>query len=39
MNTISRSPNEINLNSWVAFMKPYIKKNQKNQMSRFKFAS
>ena len=35
--TISRRLNEINLNSWVASMKPYISK--KNKMSGLKFAS
>ena len=35
--TISRRLNEINLNSLVAFTKPYISK--KNEMSRLKFAT
>ena len=34
--TISLRLNEINLNSWVASMKPYISK--KNKMSQLKFA-
>ena len=35
--TISRRLNEINLNSWVAFTKPYISK--MNKMSWLKFAT